>query len=546
MFTRNVPARPEDERTPRKRSLLSFCTAIVAAAALAVLPAIPVMAAEGDSIETLTANAAAARTAADESAAASATAQADSDAAAALAAAAAAAAVTAAAASAEAAATAAAADPADPALDALAADALAALGVADADAGNTAAAATLAAAAAEAAAANAVVAADLATAADAELAAALAAEGPAEETDQSAKLIQSSITENGDECDNEPKDITTQNGNDNCEPEIRIVVTNICPTEIEVTIKYWVEGYSVYAGGVQREVKVVDGTASFTVTDFTGTPFKVTVLDGGSGILASESVKIKGVCPEISVKIRECQTLDGDSKVGVYVDKLSSSREYDIVIEGPNGFWEKFEVSDEKSWETSYDNLAPGTYTVTVTSDHGRGPDVGPVVYEFTVAPCPEVVVITITPVCAAGASGSLGATLSNLVVGREYRVTVTGPSGTVTDVTFTADSSSWAVPPASLPPGTYTVTVVDTESYEWVIWFKNGGGDEIVRPPREPLTWSATGTITSCPPLPTLARTGGEPSGALLPGLLLVPFGAALLLAGGARRRKLFADKES
>ena len=530
--------------------MLSFCTAIVAAAALAVLPAIPVMAAEGDSIETLTANAAAARTAADESAAASTTAQADSDAAAALAAAAAAAAVTAAAASAEAAATAAAADPADPALDALAADALAALGVADAEAGNTAAAATLAAETAAAAAANAVVAADLATAADAELAAALAAEGPAEETvtDQSAKLIQSSITENGDECDNEPKvGITTQNGNDNCEPEIKIKVTNICPTEIEVTIKYWVEGYSVYAGGVQREVKVVDGTASFTVTDFTENKFVVTVLDGGSGILASESVNIKkGKCPEISVKIRECQTLDGDSKVGVYVDKLSISREYDIVIEGPNGFWEKFEVSDEKSWETSYVNLAPGTYTVTVTSDHGRGPDVGPVVYTFTVAPCPENVVITITPVCAAGASGSLGATLSNLVVGREYWVTVTGPSGLVTDVTFIAESSSWAVPPASLPPGTYTVTVVDTESYEWVIWLENGGGDEIVRPPREPLTWSATGTITSCPPLPTLARTGGEPSGALLPGLLLVPFGAALLLAGGARRRKLFADKES
>jgi hypothetical protein len=108
-----------------------------------------------------------------------------------------------------------------------------------------------------------------------------------------------------------------------------------------------------------------------------------------------------------------------------------------------------------------------------------------------------------------------------------------------ITDTTFDASSDTWAVPPANLPPGTYTVTVIDTHSHA-------GYGDMTLmdrEPPKfEPLTWTATGTISPCPQLQTLAHTGSAPNGAAIAGLLLLPIGGALLVARSviARRQEV------
>jgi hypothetical protein len=324
------------------------------------------------------------------------------------------------------------------------------------------------------------------------------------------------------------------------DPEIDIDVENICPTEIVVHISHlwWWVDYTVLVNGVEYPITIDQwGKATFTVTDFTDGKFEVKIYKGDKKI-AYEHEWIKSDCPWISTDVEhECRVIDGTAEVEVALHDLQWWRSYDVTITGPNGYSYTNTISWQGYWEHDFD-LEPGSYVVSVESPGWRHvPHLGPVVYEFTVDPCPGQVTITIVPTCATSGSGSLGASLSGLVPGREYHVTVVGPNGTVTDVTFVAAAPTWPVPPANLPPGTYTVTVVDTESSDggyMMLDYKQ------VEHQYDPLTWTATGTISPCP---ALAHTGTGPSTELVPGLALIPIGAGLLVASAMRSRRRMVD---
>jgi hypothetical protein len=551
MFTPSTAARGGSPGRSVTRSIAAFCTAALASAALVVMP---LSANADEATDALAAVAAEARAAADEAdviadaaeaAAAEAADQAaqlraDSDAAAALA-------VTAT--------EALAASPEDAALiDALAA-AIATAAAADGLASEAEqASADAAALAAEArAAANGLE--EAALAAEAELEAALNPPPSEEVVETEGDQVQETQKFILNPCDTHSLDSFTAENKSSWEwctpePEIEIYVKNVCPTEVYVKISNLIPwgDYEVWVNGVKHEAMQDDGKIEFTVTDFADGKFEVKV-KYGKDKWTKDHEYVKADCPSGKAEVeRACKAIDGDAEVKIAVWDLSKWREYTITVSGPGGYVKEFDVSWADSWHKELD-LYPGDYTVTIESDDNKKPHIGPVSFTFTVAPCPGEVVITITPVCAVTSTGSLGAVLSGLVVGREYHVTVTGSGGSViTDTTFTATSSSWAVPPANIAPGTYTVTVVDTHSHAAYVHTL----DEKNRPPKqpkEPLTWTATGTVTSCPPitpanlptlnLPTLAKTGAQLGSTAYLGLLLLPVGAGLLLARRRQNRR-------
>ncbi|MCU1577863.1 MAG: hypothetical protein JWP19_67 [Rhodoglobus sp.] len=324
-----------------------------------------------------------------------------------------------------------------------------------------------------------------------------------------------------------PCDLLNLNDTDNkffCEtpkPDIDIHVKNYCPTVVTVTLKHLVAWghYELWINGVLTPFTIDNGSATVTVYGFTTGKFEVKVKYGDEKWTKDDSW-IKYTCPEISSEVHHsCNVIGGTAKVEVHVGKLDDHREYTVTVTGPGGFSQEFTFDDHHSWDRDFD-LSPGTYTVTVESD-GRT-DVGPVTYEFTVDPCPGNVTITFAPKCAVGGSGSLGAMLSGLVPGREYHVTLTGPNGLITDQTFTASAPTWAVPPSSLPAGTYTVKVVDTHGYV-------GDTSKSDEPSQHSeLSWSGTGTVSTCP---QLAMTGAVTGPATMAALVLLPLGGAFLL---------------
>jgi hypothetical protein len=327
------------------------------------------------------------------------------------------------------------------------------------------------------------------------------------------------------------------------EPEIDIHVKNVCPTIVKVKIHDllpWIE-YTVWINGVEHTVEG-EWSAEFIIDDFDHGEFKVKVEYLGHKYEFEKEWIKEYKCPVIKTEVEhECKLIDGKGEVEVSVWHLHKGVEYTITITGPDGFEEKFWVKDDWKWQEDL-WLSPGEYTVTVEGKSKYG-HVGPITHMFTVAPCPGEVDITMKPVCATDNSGSLGAVVSGLVTGREYQVILEGPGGVITDETFTATSASWNVPPSSLPPGTYTVTVIDLHSY-------SGGDLEMVKQQSEdpkwnkdPLTWSETGTIGNCPEVETLAMTGADPGAMALAGFLLVPFGAGLLIAKEVARRKRTAE---
>ena len=526
MSTRNAP-----HRGVRPRSLSAFCTAVLAAAALSLLPA---LSAAGDELTDLTVAAEEARAAADAAHADAAQAQADAAAAQATAAQLRAAA-DAAAIAASAAADALSLDPENVDLQTAATQAQAAFDEADGLAASAEALAAEAEAAAAAALANAEALEAAAVAAEEALAAAVPPEEVTEQAvDQEAARFVNT-------CDNVSFETFSQDTSrwNWCfpDPEIDIDVENVCPLEVEVHVKHlwfaeWFD-YSITVNGVEQQFEVDEwGKTTFTVAAEEGA-FEVKVYRGEHKV-AYEFEWLWQLCPNISTDVEhECKVIGGEAEVEVRVADLDWWRSYDVTVTGP-GYDETFEVSWTTYWEEDL-YLAPGDYTVTVASEGWKHvPSLGPVTYQFTVEPCPGEVVITITPVCSTNDSGSLGASLSGLVPGREYWVTVEGPDGVVTDVTFIADATTWAVPPAHLPPGTYTVTVVDTQSYD--VEYTLLGAKYVDMPEYDPLTWTAKGTISPCP---ALASTGEGPSSELLPALALLPLGAGLVVASAVRRRR-------
>lgn len=534
----------------RPRSLAAFCTAVLAAAALSLLPAIP---AAADDLTDLTTAAQEARAAADAAHAAADQATADASAASASAADLSAAAE-AAALAATAAADALSLAPDDAVLQAASEAAQAASEAANDLAATAAAVAAQAEAAAAAALANAEALEAAAVAAEAALAAASPPAEEPEETDETEETEETGETSEQEAarfvntCDNVTFETFSQDTSrwDWCfpEPDIDIDVENVCPLEVQVHVKHlwfaeWFD-YSITVNGVEQQFEVDQwGKTSFTVAAEEGA-FEVKVYRGDHKV-AYDFEWLWQVCPSISTEVEhECKVINGEAEVEVRVADLDWWRFYDITVTGP-GYDETFEVSWSTYWEEDL-YLVPGNYTVTVVSDGWKDiPSLGPVVYNFTVDPCPGEVIITINPVCSTDGSGSLGATLSGLVIGREYWVTVEGSGGIITDVTFTADATTWAVPPAHLPPGTYTVTVVDTESYD--VEYALLGAKYVEEVPQyDPLTWTATGTISPCP---ALASTGEGPSSELLPALALLPLGAGFVIASAVRRRRPLMEVE-
>jgi hypothetical protein len=339
------------------------------------------------------------------------------------------------------------------------------------------------------------------------------------------------------------------------EPQIHIEVLDYCPNDVKIKVSklywHWLD-YTLKVGDETFTLDPgYDGKDSVELEDVPSGELHVSVWFGEHK-LAYDKEWIHEVCPWIEPVVeQQCITVDGLASVEVRVGDLVPWRQYDITVTGP-GFEETY--SAQWTWYFEEDlQLAPGEYHVSVLSE-GKHGDIGPVEAYFTVEPCPNDIVISFAPICSARDDGSLGAALSGLVPGREYSVTVEGPDGWLYEHTFVAESDTWAIPTGALKPGTYTVTVVDTMS---------GSGSEPVyevltegdyeHPEVEPLSWTASATIASCPPvparpasLPTLALTGEGPTTGLLPALALIPLGAGLLFAGAVRNRRKLAEVDA
>lgn len=329
-------------------------------------------------------------------------------------------------------------------------------------------------------------------------------------------------------------------------PLIEIDLTGICPVAIEITITGLVENvaYRYFVGDVEYHPTVSQGAATITLNEASGDILVAVTYDDTDVSEYSSFPPL--ACPTIDMGVFQCPTIDGFATLFVDVTGLLEGRDYMVEIAGSDFLYSTTTEGMTSWW--SWVELSPGDYTVTVWSEPGEGPAVGPVQASVTLEPCPADVVITIIPRCGSATAGTLGASLSGLVIGREYTVTVEGADGLISEVTFVATSTDVDVTPSTLPPGIYTVTVIDTMSGD-------SSSEERAALIVETLRWSAEAAIVICPPLPStggrtvpaLAVTGSPAGSPVAAALLLLPLGGLLIAATHvATRRRVARDRVS
>ncbi|PII98191.1 hypothetical protein BMH30_15665, partial [Leucobacter sp. OLES1] len=173
--------------------------------------------------------------------------------------------------------------------------------------------------------------------------------------------------------------------------------------------------------------------------------------------------------PAVAIDVQQCTTANGivPLTVAVQLSSLGTGREYVVVISknGSPVSTQSF-TSNGTSATLQMSVNGSGSYTATITdSASGKSGTT-----EFTVNPCPTPfglpsISLTAAPCTVPGGelpeSGS--ATLTGLVVGDSYTVTVTRPSGGNWTQSFTATATSTSVSVPLTGAGSYTASLVDS-----------------------------------------------------------------------------------
>jgi len=258
--------------------------------------------------------------------------------------------------------------------------------------------------------------------------------------------------------------------------------------------------------------------------------------------------------PELDVTVMpgDCSTGD-DGTVSALFSGLIVDEEYSYYVEGPDYLVADTFIAGASSEEVVLTDLPPGNFIVYIEWVQG---EFGPIFdwRGFVIEPCQPEITVEVTECPAPGGAGSVLLTLSNLVDGVEYNVTVTDrgdadgtPYGGVHTVTGD-DAGTAQVLVAPLPADTDYTAWVDG-LWEAVPWeeppFVGGGG--FVPIESAELTTHVDFSLKPCPAAPplkpvtpvtptALAATGADGIGGLLVGsMLLLGLGAAMLVA---RRR--------
>jgi len=198
----------------------------------------------------------------------------------------------------------------------------------------------------------------------------------------------------------------------------------------------------------------------------------------------------------IDVTAPRCDVPGGSTDITATFKGLVAERKYEVTLAGGAGGTQttNYTPTQTKGSYTWEGTAAGPSYTVTITDTTNRDLTASKTVNSV---PCPEEsgITITATECTVPGEGASIKVNLSDLVVGREYRIdVVNASSNAVVDThTFVADAATGAYNAAATPSASYFATVVDTGV-----------------PQAVPLR-SATHTFLPCPELlvkPTLMAT--------------------------------------
>ncbi|TAL45678.1 MAG: RTX toxin [Salinibacterium sp.] len=230
-----------------------------------------------------------------------------------------------------------------------------------------------------------------------------------------------------------------------------------------------------------------------------GRDYTVTITDStNSDLTATKTVAVTG-CPQesgIRVDTTQCSAPDHAGVYSVTALELVVGRQYRIdLFAGGNV------LADSVTFTANSAQFTHDFAAVPLESYYASVTDVQDSQLVATsnasgFLPCPvrlDEPALTLSQcVDTAGSDAAIGISTSNLVPGRQYRVTVTDGSGaTVSSDTFLAEASTWSTALPNLPTGTYTVTVTD-----------------VLLPS---FTASSRAQLESCPSQPSLALSAAQ-----------------------------------
>ncbi|EAR24753.1 RTX toxins and related Ca2+-binding protein [marine actinobacterium PHSC20C1] len=168
----------------------------------------------------------------------------------------------------------------------------------------------------------------------------------------------------------------------------------------------------------------------------------------------------------IDVTAPRCDVPGGSTDITATFKDLVAERSYEVTLAGGAG-GTKTATYTPKQTTGSYTwagTAAGPTYTVTITDKTNRDLTASKTVQSVA---CPELSGIAIVPTeCTVpGESAAIKVNVSDLVIGREYRIDVVnaGSDAIVDSHTFIANATTGAYNSAATPSASYYVTVVDT-----------------------------------------------------------------------------------
>ena len=191
------------------------------------------------------------------------------------------------------------------------------------------------------------------------------------------------------------------------------------------------------AGGAPTEVPFTASGATFSYSFATapsGT-YLVRVTDVADGASKESNPASFLPCPNTPEPVldpTQCTSTTGvsDASMVSSISQLVPDRSYSItIVSGATTVYsETLSPTKSSTWTTTLFNLAPGTYTLTVTDTTDPASAGFTASTTTTITPCPtqQVVDLTATQCTVPGGSGSLTATVTDFSVGRNYTVVLT------------------------------------------------------------------------------------------------------------------------
>ena len=166
------------------------------------------------------------------------------------------------------------------------------------------------------------------------------------------------------------------------------------------------------------------------------------------------------VQPDIGITASTCTHVDEKTTVTAVIQPLDPAGVYKVRLTGSNGY--DSGLSDVLTTSASWSGLDPGyDYTAVLTETISGLSDTDTV--HAVGCPSPPGFEVAATQCTTVGGNGSFGVTLSGLVPGRDYVLSLVNTAGgTPVDHAFTATAATYSDSFATSPSGTYFVRLTD------------------------------------------------------------------------------------